>query len=268
MTAIYPPIKTGEPHAILAGIWRKILQDLDIDPTRLDGLVEQYSRRMTHVSPQKRTSWYGNVSPDLIEPSITWMTFLRGPRVLGAKKMTLEFVLKHRFVRTRHTLIIEYGPPDQPEEILTDKGEKPPTELSLFFTRIMFDLGVSPSTFNNLLTCYMRRTLRVESTPSNRSFLRGNYRKEFINPRLSWISFIKGLDFLTIPEFDLYITIETGGRRGKTTHHHERIVLNEISDMLADMSEDEFLEPPEELVIHEPAATDATSGAGNQDHPG
>lgn len=214
--------------------------------------MEQYSRRMTYMTPQKRTSWYGNVSPDLIGPSITWMTFLRGPRVLGAKKMTLEFVLKHRFVRTRHTLIIEYGKPDEPEEVLLPNGDKPPTELGLFFPRIMFDLGVTPSIFNDLLTSYMRRILRVESTPNNRSYLRGNFRKTFIEPRLSWTNFIKGLDFLTIPEFDLNITIETGGRRGKITHHHERIVLNEISDMLVDMDEDEFLVPPEELVIHDP----------------
>lgn len=221
--------------------------------------MEQYSRKMTHVTPAKRTSWYGNVSPDLIEPSITWMTFLRGPRVLGAKRMILEFVLRHRFVRTRHTLIIEYGAPNEPEEVLTADDKKPPTELSLFLARIMNDLGVNMSRFNDLLTCYMRRVLRAESTPSNRSFLRGNYRKEFIHPRLSWTSFLKGLDFLTIPEFDLNITIEFTGRRGKTTHHHSRIVLNEISDMLADMTEDEFLVPPEEIAIHEPSepASDA-----------
>lgn len=255
----YPPITSGTADAALAGVWRKILTDLGIDPVRLDDLVYQYTRKMTHVDVNKRTQWYGNVTSDLKEGSITWSTFLRGPKALGAEKMVMEFILHHRWVRTRHVLIIHYGPPNEPEEVLGPKGEKPPTELYLFFTRILKDLEVSVEKFNDLLTCYMRRILRVENTPVNRSFLRGNYKKNFTDPRLSWANFIKGLDFLTIPELDLNITITFGGKRGKTTHHHVHILINEIKDMLVDMTEDEFLTPPESQVIKEESTEEATT---------
>lgn len=246
----FPQIQNGTADTVLAGVWFTILRDLDIDFSRLDDLVEQYSRKMTHLSQAKRTQHYGNVSSDLKDASMTWATFLRGPQHLGAKKMTIDFILRHLRAQSRHRLVVEYPPPNQPEKPIKTgeggKGAKTPTELSLLFMRMLHELGVTMPVFNSLLTSYMRRILRVETTPSNRTHVRNNFKKEFTHPRLSWASFIKGLDFLTITTVEMEITLEFSGRRGKTTHHRVILDINQISDMLADMDESEFLNPPEE----------------------
>lgn len=160
--------------------------------------------------------------------------------------MVMNFTLHHLFSMSNHCLIIEYGPPTEPEEILGPNGEKPPTELSVFFNRIMHDLGVTVTKFNSLLTSYMRRSLRADGSAGSRSCIRGNYKKDFTNPRLSWTNFIKGLDFLTIARVDIAITLEFPGRRSKNTNHRVKLDINSINDMLEYMDESEFLEPPED----------------------
>lgn len=239
----FPLIQSGTADAVLAGVWRRILYDLDIDASRLDDLVYQYSTKMTHVSQAKRIQHHGNVSSDLKEPQITWSTFLRGPRHLGAKSVQMDFIFQHLRGRSRHTLYWEYGKPNEPEEVLDADGNKPPTELSIFLIKTMHSLGVDIGTFNSLLTSYMRRTLKAQSTPNNRTYLRGNLKKVFYEPRLSWATLIKAIDFLTIPSFDLEITLTFGGRRPKVTKHHVTINLGLITDMLKEMDESEFLEP-------------------------
>lgn len=236
----YPLIKSGTADAVLAGIWRNILYDLDIDPARLDDLILAYTKRMVKLDPQKRAQDHGNWSSDLKEEQMTWSTFLRGPRCLGVKKMHMQFTLHHRHYQSVHTLVIEY--PD-PEEITPEDSapsNKEPTELSVFFVRIMHDLGVTVGQFNQLLNTFMRRQ---KQTAGNKTFLKGNYKKEFLNQRLSWASFIRGLEFLTIPSFDLKITLEFSGKRKRVTHHRMPIVINTIEDLLVDMDESEFLIP-------------------------
>lgn len=245
MSAAFPDLPSGTAGEVLAGIWRIILNDLSIDSARMDSLVEQYSRKMTHVDSRKRVEWYGNVSSDLREKDMTWSTFVRGPRCLNAKKVTMEFILQHRVSQSRHVLEIHYGAPNEPEEVLTPQGELPPTELHFFASRILHELGVSVTVFNDLLTSYMRRTLKAHNSAPNRTHVRSNLRKDFQQPRLSWANFIKQLDFLTIPSFEVIITIEYNGRRVRKSVHACRVILNDVQDMLGDMSESEFLNPPD-----------------------
>lgn len=241
-TDSYPDIRSGTADAILAGIWRIILKDLDIDPARLYDLVASYASTMTNLDPQKRSQWHGNVLSDLRNDQMTWRTFKRGPMILKAKRVTMEFVLHHYRFKTKHSFIMEYGAPDEPEEPIDANGEKMPTELSVFFNSIMEELGVSVTEFNRLLSSYMRR-MKIPITPSNRTYIRGNFKKEFTGLRLSWASFIRGLDFLTVPSFDLTVTIEYKGRRERKSSHTTNVILNDISDMLADMDETDFLQP-------------------------
>lgn len=238
----YPEIRSGTPDTILAGIWRVILKDFEIDPARLDDLVNSYSRQMTHLDAQKRAQYYGNVLSDLRADQMTWRTFRRGPMILKAKSMTIKLTLHHLRCQTEHKMTVVYGPPNEPEEKPDENGHKQPTELSIFFSNIMNELGVSVSTFNSLLTTYMRR-MRIPVTPSNRTYIRGNFKKEFTGLRLSWASFVRGIDFLTVPSFDIEITLEFQGRRSRRSIHKTSVVLNDIEDMLADMDESEFLQP-------------------------
>lgn len=235
----YPFIKSGTADAVLAGIWRKICYDLDIDDARLDDLIMGYTKKMTYNDVQKRSQDYGNWSSDLKQGQMTWTTFLRGPRSLNVKTMTMEFKLHHLRYTSTHTLVKEYPEahiqePEQPDT--TDSV----TELSHFLMQIMHDLGVTVSKISELLNLFVRRQSKLGGI---KPFLKGNLKKEFFHPRLSWASFIRALDFLTIPSFDLKITLEFHGKRKKVTRHRMSIIINTIEDLLVDMDESEFLLP-------------------------
>lgn len=234
----YPEIRTGTADAVLAGIWRNILRDLAINPARLSDLIQQYSKRMTHLTPARQTQFYGNVMSDLREDHMTWKTFRRGPMVLGACKMEIKLTLQHLNCRTEHKYIIEYNDPSVPVESDTEE----PTDLSAFFTRIMMDLGVGPAEFNRLLTVYMKHA-HVRITPANATFLRGKLNKDFTGKRLSWAGFIKGLSFLTVPRFEATITLTFPGKRIRKTVHHRNVVLDTIEDMKQTMEDSDFLDP-------------------------
>ncbi len=251
----YPEIRSGTADTVLAGLWRIILKDERIDPARLDDLINQYSRKMTNVDAQTRTQWYGNVASDLKADQMTWRTFKRGPMVLGAKRMEITLILHHLNCRTRHKYVLHYPPPDQSEEIDTGDGGKQATELSIFYAQILMNLDVSVGTLNRLLRTYMqRRHMRI--TPANSTYMRGNLKKEIIGKRLSWASFVKGIDLLTVPRFGVEIALFYDNRHKKTTYHGTTITLNDIKDMLADMDESDFLQP-ENGEPHPEPLTDA-----------
>lgn len=234
----YPFIKSGTADAVLAGIWRKICYDLDIDDARLDDLILGYTKKMTYNDAQKRSQDYGNWSSDLRQGQMTWTTFLRGPRCLNVKRMSMEFKLHHLRYSSYHTLVKEYPPPG----VMVEETETADTvtELSQFLMQIMHDLGVTISKISELLNVFVRRQTRLSGTKPS---LKGNVKKEFFNPRLSWANFIRALDFLTIPSFDLKITLEFYGKRKKVTYHRMSIVINTVEDLLSFMDESEFLIP-------------------------
>lgn len=200
---------------------------------------------MTQLDEKKRVQYYGNVLSDLQAGAMTWRTFKRGPMILGATKMTMLFTLHHLRCQTTHRLVIQY-PPASEVDVSSATSKSEPTELSLFFTNILMDLGVNVGTFNRLLTVYMRRH-HVSVTPSNRTYMRGNLKKEFQGKRLSWASFNRGIDFLTIPRYDVQIDLEFKNKRNHSKKLHETtVVLNDLSDMMSDMDESDFLTPGEE----------------------
>lgn len=243
-TDSFQEIRSGTADAILAGLWRRILKDYDIGPARLGELIHQYSKKMTHLDADKRAQFHGNVLSDLSSDQMTWSTFKRGPMILNASRVTFEFTLHHRACSTEHRFSYEYGPPNEPVEKKDENGKPLPTELSLFLPRVMQELGVSVSIFNELLTNYMCRH-KQEPQRGQRMSVRSNVRKDLMQLRLSWAGLMKGFDFLTIPKFEVRIVLEFKGKTGKIrkSTHYERVTINDIEDMLADMDESDFLNP-------------------------
>lgn len=199
-----------------------------MDKARLDDLVTEYARRMTYLTEDKRVQWRGNVLSDLLSTSMTWSTFLRGIRCLNMRKMGFTLKLHHLNIITEHTFIKEFPGADVDVESTPESGQKPPTELHLFFTSIMRDLGVSVGDVQTLLTRYMIRA-RVPMTTDNRTNVRGNIKKELFGERLTWPSFIRGLNFLELTKFELIVTLTPKTGRGRS--HRRIIVLNDADDL-------------------------------------
>lgn len=174
---------------------------------------------------------------------MTWLTFKRGLSCLGVKTATIVFTLNHLRHRTRHKLVLEFGEPVKLDEEADEEGKKPPTELSIFLPSIMHALGVNIATFDRLLTSYMLRH-RIDPSRNKRVSVRGNLKKSLLDRRLSWANFIKGLDFLTIPSFDVEINLTFHGRRkSRKLPHTDFIIINDVEDLLAEMTEEDFFTP-------------------------
>lgn len=221
-------IRSGEPDAILAGLWRQIMRNYGMDRARLDDLVTDFSRQMSFFTEEKQSQYRGNVLSDLLAERMTWGTFLRGVRALKMRKMDFIVHLHHLRYITEHTMVKEFAPPDVDIDATPEDGKKPPTELHFLFISIMRDLGVSSTDVQNLMTKYMVRT-RVPLTPKNKTHVRGNIKKDLLGERLSWASFIRGLNFLEITKFEVEIVLYP--KKGRSTRHSRVIILNDAQDL-------------------------------------
>jgi len=221
-------IRTGEPDAVLAGIWRQIMRNYGMDFARLDDLVTDYSKMMTFMTPEKQSQYRGNVLSDLKSEKMTWGTFLRGIRCLKMQKMDFILHLHHLQYITEHTLVKEFAPPEVDIDLPLPNGDKPPTELYYLYTSIRHDLGISVADTQQLLTKYMIRC-QIPLTHKNKTSVRGNIKKDLFGERLSWASLIRGLNFLEIVKFDVEIVLYP--KKGKSTRHRRTIILNDPHDL-------------------------------------
>lgn len=217
-------ISSGVSDAVLSAMFRQIKADYNIDDTRIDDLVENFSRKMTHLPIEKRLHWRGNVPSDLKKDTMTWRTFVRGIRALGALGFDLDFALKHKSgIITQHRFIKELPKPDEMEDESDEEtGKKSVTDLHLFYMQIMNELGISFIMFDDLVRLCVNR---ITSKTANKGNARGNLKKDLLRERLSWANFIKGLVLLNITEFEFKITLKF--KRSRTSTHKRKIYLPE-----------------------------------------
>lgn len=224
-------IRTGEPDALLAGIWRQVMRDYEMDESRLDDLVSEFARKMTFMDAEKQMQYRGNVISDLVSEKMSWRTFLRGLRAIGVMKMDFNLTLHHLHFATEHSMLIEFPKPSVDVDLVVKGEKKPPTELHVFYMAIMRDLGIGHEIINKLITRYMAR-MRVPITPSNKTSARGNIKKELWMERLSWKNFVRGLNFLEVTKFEVELVLYF--KRSKSTHRRV-IVINDASDLMIEL---------------------------------
>lgn len=217
-------ISSGVSDAVLSAMFRQIKADYKIDDTRVADLVENFSRKMTHLPVEKRNHWKGNVPSDLKRDTMTWYTFIRGMRALGSLSFVIELDLKHKNAMvTTHRFVKELPKPDEPEgEESEQEGvrKRGVSDLHVFYMQIMNELGISISTFDTLVASCVRRIASKNKTKTN---TRGNLKKEVLGKSLSWASFIRGLVLLNIEEFQFKITLNF--KKGRSSTHQLRIYL-------------------------------------------
>lgn len=224
-------IRTGEPDALLAGIWRQVMRDYEMDISRLDDLVSEFARKMTFMDTEKQLQYRGNVISDLTSEKMSWRTFLRGIRAIGVVEMDFCLVLHHLRFATEHSMLIQFPDPSVDVDFVPKGESKPPTELHVFYMAIMRDLGISNDTINKLITRYMGR-MRVPITPRNKTSARGNIKKELWMERLSWKNFVRGLNFLEVTKFEIELRLTF--KKSNSTHRRV-IVINDADDLMIEL---------------------------------
>lgn len=230
-------IQSGGVDSILAGLWRKVLQDLEVDDAALLDRIDRYSKKVTTNFPDRAAQIRGNLRTDVYKEAMTWYTFTKCLRVLGVEYFEIDFTLKHLRSITTHRLKVKLDDTFfEDEKDSEEKDTKDPTVLSVFFNEILHQLNVGVHLFEALLEQYMRRA-KVTANIRNRTHIRGYLKKDFSAPKMSWKSFVKGMIFLCVLAMDLKMTLHH--RKNYQTTHDYRVVLSDTEDYIEELTNGE-----------------------------
>lgn len=90
-------IKTGSTDSILASLFRTILYDLGITPSRFDTLLEKYIIRANiPTNIKEASSRRGNLRKELMSTSMSWKVFIKGLVFINIYKFDVSVRLYHR----------------------------------------------------------------------------------------------------------------------------------------------------------------------------
>lgn len=90
------PIRTGSVGSILAKLYRTILHDLGIDPSRYEALMERYIQR-AHMDPNRKAkaAARAGLSKELLKETMTFKTFIKGLLFLAVARVDFKVTLHH-----------------------------------------------------------------------------------------------------------------------------------------------------------------------------
>lgn len=219
------PFTTGKPDSILAGVWRQILKDLQIDNSMLYEKISMYADRLKQVPLKRRIQIRGNMRTDAFKENLTWYTFTKNLRALSADQITMVFDCQHIRRKSTHEFVVILNDDFATKKDSDDPDPNVPSPLSAFFAKVIHDLEVDYKMFELLLELYMRRTMMDQSAQSKND-LRAYVRKEFRSNKMSWNSLIKGLSFLCILDVKLKVTLHNSF--GYNTEHKYHFMLGDI----------------------------------------
>lgn len=227
------PLMSGGDDNILAGIWRKILNDLEVSDTVVYDRINTYAEKVMKDQPEKIQQVRGNLRMDVNKKGMTWFTFTKCLRVLKVESLEITFTFHHLRKTTTHILKVDLD--DDFFSPTKEKDNKDPTVLSTFFKEILMTLGVGVREFENLLEQYMRRERLVINLRS-KTTIRGYLKKDFTSPKMSWRNFIKALVFLCVLKVDMNIRLNFP--RGNSTLHTYEVLLNDLEDYHEELKND------------------------------
>ena len=192
-------IAGGSTDAILASMFKGMLNTLGVDPMRLDSLVNRFINVHLSVEDRAKLGIRSGIIKDLLEDSITWKTFLIGLKILRTKEVTIHLRLTHyNRMRTEHSYTFDISEANDP----VNYG----IVLSGFYKEIVEYLGFTEAKANNLLKAYIvKNSLLVGS--KTESSIRGSIKKELSTNKMTWRVFIKGLIVLGVINMDLGFTL-------------------------------------------------------------
>ena len=104
------PVTTGGVTSILSRLYGKILLELGVGTTGINRLMESHLNNPKNGVPQnlkERASARGNLSKDLIKPTMTWKIFCRLVKFLHVSKFKIDITLYHsNHTPTVHSMLV------------------------------------------------------------------------------------------------------------------------------------------------------------------
>lgn len=105
--------KTFGANGVLSRLFRQMLLDLNVGPSRFGSLLQDYildPRNGVPNNKKDQTSMRGNLTKEFSRPQMTWKVFCKALRFLQITK--IEFVIKahHRHGKTTiHSTVVDFG---------------------------------------------------------------------------------------------------------------------------------------------------------------
>lgn len=133
--------KTSGIAGVLSRLFRIMIQDLQITPTRWRVLMDDYvMMQMQHFSAAQnnqrdRTSIRGNMNKEFLRSRMTWKTFCKAMMFFQIRRFKIIIIAEHESGRiTEHSAVVDYGTvnkklvDEQYVELTADKE----TQMDLF----------------------------------------------------------------------------------------------------------------------------------------
>jgi len=127
--------KTSGANGVLARLFRIILLDLNVTPSRFGSLLQHYildPRNGVADNKKDQTSARGNLTKEFYKPQMTWKVFLKAMRFLRIKKIVFVVELHHSGPgdkTTLHSTEVNLGDPgviqglNEPDDPMTIEQE-------------------------------------------------------------------------------------------------------------------------------------------------
>jgi C4-type Zn-finger protein len=124
----YAVNKTTGVQGILARIWRTILRDKNMSPAAFETLLARSVINAKYaVGKDSRVAKFftqGNLRRELVEPKMTFKVFMKGIKLLNAKKMTITIMLTSPSGKESiHSTTVDLGEVNN-EDLLHDENDQ------------------------------------------------------------------------------------------------------------------------------------------------
>lgn len=113
------------------------------------------------------------------------------------------------------------------------RGNTPGNILARLYRKILHNLGVSPERYNALFDRYVQR---ASLDPRKKTEIRAGLNEALLAEEMTFKTFVKGMDFLAIPSYDITITLHHAN--GKKTTHSITIIQEDDEEMLGEETDD------------------------------
>lgn len=78
--------------------------------------------------------------------------------------------------------------------------------LTSLYRTIMFGLGITADRYDALMARYIQKAL-FDTSRKEKAMVRIGLSKELLKESMTWKTFVKGIKFLNVPKFELYLTL-------------------------------------------------------------